>query len=248
MSQNKFLFNHPEYSKTTPSIYVDVQVLARYVFDSLRKKSNVVLVYGNGSADKEYAKEFKRYYNDLVYKANAGDTIRTFKSITDFKKIVKDKEVYTVVLLTNNQVIATDYITQLSIINKTSPVYLCGFYKTVTFDNLDMEYLNQMNFVFSYYQNAASFSFFGKYDKKYKEEFQTEPSVFFYEGLQVGMYYFNLLKTYGIAALYRLNDFKYGDEHSFMRFNFYRPDESTGFQNNGEFIFKVSDRKIVLIK
>lgn len=248
VSQNKFLFNHPEYSKTTPSIYVDVQVLSRYVFDSLRKKSEVVLLYGNGSADKEYAKEFKKYYNDWVYKDNSKDTVRTFKSITDFKKYVKDKHAYTVVLLTNNQVIATDYITQLSIINKTSPIYLCGFYKTTTFDNLDLEYLSQMNFVFPYYQNASSFVFFGKYDRAYKEEFQTDPSVFFYEGLQVGLYYFNLIKNYGLSALYDLKNFGYSDNTSFMRFDFYRPDENTGYQNNGEFIFKVSDRKIVLIK
>ncbi len=248
VSQNKFLFNHPEYSKTTPSIYVDVQALAHYVFDSLRKRTNVVLLYSNSNADKEYAREFRKYYNDLVYRDNSKDTVRTFRSISDFKKYVKDKHAYTVVLLTNNQVIATDYITQLSIINKNSPIYLCGFYKTTTFDNLDLEYLNQMNFVFSYYQNVAYSGFFGNYEKRYREEFQTDPSVFFYEGLQVGLYYFNLIKSYGTSALYDLTNFKYSDGTSFMKFDFYRPDENTGYQNNGEFIFKVSDRKIVLIK
>lgn len=243
---NKFLFNHPEYSKTTPSVYVDIQELARYVYDSLRKKSEVTLIYSNTNSDKEYAKEFKRYYNELIYKNNMRDTVRTFKSISDFKKYAREKANYTVVLLTNNQIIATDYITQLSIINKTSPVQLCGFYKTITFDNLDLEYLNQMNFVFSYYQNINYNNLYTNYANKYKNEFHTEPSVFFYEGMQIGLYYFNLIKTEGLNALYGLHNYPLSSE--FMRFNFYRPDESNGFQNNGEFLFKIAERKVVLIK
>lgn len=248
VGQNKFLFNHPEYSKTTPSLYTDIQVLARYVYDSLRKKSTVVLLHSGSNGDKEYYKEFKRYYNDLVAQHNGKDTIRTFRSISDFKKFVREKETYTVVFLSNNQIIATDYITQLSIINKTSPIYLCGFYKTISFDNLDLEYLNQMNFTFSYYQNINYVDLYKKYVNAYKNEFQTYPSLFFYEGIQIGLYYFNLIKSNGLSALYSLSDYKYIDSNSFMRFNFYSPDETTGYQNNGEFIFKITDRKVVFIR
>ncbi|MCX7728565.1 MAG: LysM peptidoglycan-binding domain-containing protein [Bacteroidia bacterium] len=248
ISQNKFLFNHPEYSKTTPSIYIDIQMLANYVFDSLRKKTTVLLLYGNSNNDKEYAKEFKRYYNDLIYKNNYKDTIKTFKNIADLKNHIKEKEEYTVVLLASNQVIATDYITQLSIINKTSPIHLCSFFKTITYDNLDLEYLNQMNFVFSYYQNINYHNVFNNYVRRYKEYFQTEPSTFFYEGMQIGLYYFNLIKNYGLGALYNLSNLPYSNDKSFMRFKFYRPDETTGFQNNGEYIFKITDRKIFQIR
>lgn len=245
---NKFLFNHPEYSKTTPSVYSDIQVLTNYVFDSLRKKTEVVLLYSSANGEKEYAKEFKRFYNDWIIKNNFKDTIRTFKSIADFKKTVQEKQNYTVVLLTNNQVIATDYITQLSIINKTSPIYLCGFFKTTTFDNLDLEYLNQMNFVFANYQNIQYDNLFSKYSKKYQDEFYTEPSTFFYEGMQIGLYYFHLIKKYGLAVLYELNNHVYNENDSFIRFKFYHPDESTGLQNNGEYLFKIQDRKAVLVR
>ncbi len=245
---NKFLFNCPEYSKTTPSVFVDIQTLARYIYDSLRPMGKVVLLAVNNNGEKEYSKEFKRYYNELILKNGMKDTVRTFRNVADFKKTVKEGEKYVVVVLTNNQVIATDYITQLSIICKSSPIVLCGFYKTLYFDNLDLEYLNQMQFTFAYYQNITSTHLYSNYLRKYKEEFNSDPSLFFYEGVEIAQYYFNVIKNYGLSGLYELNNYKQEDKKNFMKFQFYRPDESTGFQNNGEFVFRIQDRKIQVIK
>lgn len=248
ISQNKFLFNRPEYSKTTPSVYVDIQALAHYIFDSLRKTSKVILLQSTANSDKEYAKEFRRYYNELVLKSNGKDTVQSFRSVYDFKKAVKEKQPYTVVLFTNNQVISTDYITQLSIINKTSPVRLCGFYKTLFFDNLDMEYLNQMTYTFAHYQQFNYKDLFPGFVKRYKAEFQSDPSVFFYEGVQLALYYGHLLKTQGLSAFYDLDKYPQTEKNTFIRFMFYRPDESTGFQNNAVFIFQVKDRKVEMVR
>ncbi len=248
VSQNKFLFAHPEYSKTTPSLYVDIQALSHYVFDSLRKNSKVILIHSHINGENEYAKELKRYYNELVFQNKGKDTIYTFKNIQDFKRMVKDGEMYTVVFLSNNQVLATDYITQLSIINKTSPLFLCAFYKTITYDNLDLEYLNQMRFTFVYYQNINYKDLFLKFIQKYKGDFQTEPSVFFYEGLQIGFYYLNILKKYGLSGLYKLNEHINDSKDNFIRFHFYHPDENTGFQNNGELVYQIIDRKVIIVK
>jgi len=249
ISLNKFLFNHPEYSKTTPSLYVDLQALAQFVLDSLRPtSSNVFLLYTNSNGDKGYSKEFKQYYNQLILNKNLKDTIQTIRSISDLKRHIKEKERYTVVFLTNNQVIATDYITQLSIINKTSPIRLCGFFKNIQFDNLDLEYLNQMNFTFAYYQNLNYKSLFPNFLNMYKEAYKTDPSTFFYEGLQIGLYYFNILKTQGLSGFYELDKCPLKDTNIFLPFQFYRPDESTGFQNHGEYIYTIYDRKIQRVK
>lgn len=248
VSQNKFLFNHPEYSKTTPSIYVDIQALAQFVYDSLRPNKKVVLIQTNNNNEKEYAKEFKRYYNDLMTKHQLKDTISTFKSIYEFKNFCKEKNEYVVVLLTNNQIIATEYITQLNIIHKTSPITLCGLYKTTTFDNLDLEYLNLMKYTFAYYQNLNTKNLFTNQVKRYKEEFYSEPSMFFFEGLQIGLYYFNTLKTRGLQGLLQLDEIKYSNLSSFMKFEFYHPDNSSGFQNNGEFVYQIIERKPVIKK
>ncbi len=245
---NKFLFNHLEYSKTTPSVFVDIETLAKHIFDSLRPKGRVVLLAVNNNGEKEYSKEFKRYYNELILKNGMKDTVRTYRSVADFKKAVKEGENYVVVLLTNNQVIATDYITQLSIICKSSPIVLCGFYKTLYFDNLDLEYLNQMQFTFTYYQNITRINLYSNYLRKYKEEFNSDPSLFFYEGVEIAQYYFNIIKNYGLSGLYELDNYKQEDKNIFMKFQFYRPDENTGFQNNGEFVFRIQDRKIQIIK
>jgi len=249
ISLNKFLFNHPEYSKTTPSVYVDLQALAQFVFDSLRTTtSKVFLLYSNSNGDKDYSKEFKQYYDQLILKHNLKDTIQSIRSISDLKRNIKEKERYTVVFLTNNQVLATDYITQLSIINKTSPIRLCGFFKNIQFDNLDLEYFNQMNFTFAYYQNLNYKSLFPTFLLKYKDTLKTDPSTFFYEGLQIGLYYFNILKTQGLSGFYELDKYPLKDSNIFMPFQFYRPDESTGFQNNGEYIFTIYDRKIQRVR
>jgi hypothetical protein len=248
VSNNKFLFNQPEYSKTTPSVYVDIEVLAKYVFDSLRTNSKVVLLASGLNDEKEYSKSFRKNYNELIYKNNLKDTIITYKNLQEFKSKVKDKENYTVVFITNNQVLATDYITQLSIIHKTSPIRLCGFYKTVTFDNLDLEYLNMMNYTFAYYQNLNYRNLYLNWVKKYKDEFNTDPSIFYYEGFQIGLYYFDGLKKNGLNCLLNLDNYECKNNNQlFMKFKFYRPDENTGFQNNGEFLFKVLDRKLVKI-
>jgi hypothetical protein len=72
--------------------------------------------------------------------------------------------------------------------------------------------------------------------------------MFFYEGFQLGLYYFDGLKKNGVNCLIKLDNYECKNNNQlFMKFKFYRPDENTGFQNNGEFLFKVLDRKLVKI-
>ncbi len=249
INQNKFLFNHLNYSKTTPSAFIDIRNLAQYIADSLQKDEKVIVLFSGINSEYEYVKEFKKYFNTIIQsRSTYKDTAITMRNIATFKTFAKEKEKYVVVFFTNNQVTATDYITKLSIINKTSSIKLVGFYKTATLDNLDAEYLNQMKFIFSHYQNILYSNLYTDFVKKYQEYFNSDPSLYFYEGIQIGLYYFNLIKQYGPGCLQQLDSYPTKNMINFINMEFTHPDASTGFQNDKSFIYQIIDRKIVMKK
>lgn len=170
------------------------------------------------------------------------DTITLARGITGLKNAFKPNVRNIVVSLSTNQVFLADFITQLAIFSDRKDVVLCGWQNLTESDNIDQEYLNQLNYVFPYQFNLTNTAAYNSVSRAYLEQQQTVPEEYYFIGFDIGYYYLKNLKTSGPDFIYNLN--KLPLETNYMRFKFARPDLATGFDNRGVFIFKYNNYKL----
>ena len=246
--QNKFLFDNVYASKTNPSQYTMLESLADYILDSIKpKKAKVILNISSEKDAKEmgFVKAFKQYYNEKARKLGYGlkDTVFVSKGIEGIKKNYAEGMKNVVVSLSNNQVLITDFTTQLNLYANKKDFTLCGWQSTTGIDNIDQEYLNLLNYTFPAANNITNLKAYTSIIPKYQAVQNTYPSEFYFIGFDIAMYYLKNLKTFGPEFVFRLNELP--AESNYMRFKFTRPDNSTGFDNNGIYIFKYANYQLV---
>ncbi len=247
--QNKFLYDNIYASKTNPSQYTMVEALADYILDSLKpKKAKVLLNIASDKDTKEmgFVKAFKQYYNEKARKLGytLKDTVNTVRSITGIKTAHESGIKNVVVSFSANQILITDFITQLALFADKKDITLCGFEETSTsFDNIDQEYLNQLNYTFPSANNLTNTKAYQTIITRYWAKQNTYPGKFYFIGFDIGMYYLKNLRDHGQDFIFRLNELP--SETNYLRFKFTRPDNSTGFDNNGVYIFKYANYQLV---
>lgn len=246
--QNKFLYDNIYASKTNPSQYTMIESLADYILDSLKpKKAKVILNIASEKDQKEmgFVKAFKQYYNEKARKLGypLKDTIFVGKGIDGVKKNYSADMKNIVVSLSINQVLITDFTTQLALFANKKDITLCGWQSTTSIDNIDQEYLNQLSYTFPSTNNITNTKAYDQIIQNYKALQNTYPSEFYFIGFDIALYYLKNLKTFGPDFIFRLNELP--SETNYMRFKFTRPDNSTGFDNNGIYIFKYANYQLV---
>lgn len=246
--QNKILYNNSLTSKTNPSQFTLLETLADYCIDSLLTQgANVLLLYANERDAKEvsYVKAFKKYYNDKIktlFKPNK-DTITCTKGLAGIKSAYKTGVKNVVVSLSNNQVFLTDFCTQLAIFSDKKDIQLCGWQSNTQLDNVDQEYLNQLQYTFAHQYNLLNTNSYSVLTDVYKNQQGTLPSDYFFIGADIAAYYLKNLKLNGPNFINNLNNLPM--ELGYSKFVFVRPDASTGFDNRGAYIFKYNNYKVV---
>jgi hypothetical protein len=147
-----------------------------------------------------------------------------------------------IVTLSNNQVFIADFTTQLALFADEKDIVLCGWESLSNMDNLDQEYLNQLHFTFPHQFNITNTEAYHRVTHDYKQKMETSPSEFFYIGFDVAFFYLKNLKEKGPDFIYSLD--QQPSETSYMRFKFARPDNLTGFDNRGVFIFRYDNYRL----
>jgi LysM repeat protein/ABC-type branched-subunit amino acid transport system substrate-binding protein len=246
-TQNKILYNNIYVSKTNPSQFTLQERLADYCIDSLiTTNSNIILMSLSDKDKKEqsFVNAFKKYYNDKqkFLGKSPGDTITLAKGIENLKTLYKPNVKNVVVALNSNQVFLADFITQLAIFANKKDITLCGWQSLTESDNIDQEYLNQLHYVFPHQFNLTNLNAYSHVIKSYIELQQTLPGEYYYIGFDIAYYYLKNLKESGPDFIHNLNNLPL--ETNYMRFNYTRPDNITGFDNRGVYIFRYNDYKL----
>ncbi len=241
---NKILYNNIYISKTNPSQFTLLESLADYCMDSLMNaNANMMLMILSDKDKKEmgFVNAFKKYYNEK--QKNRGrlpkDTVTIAKGIEGLKKQSKPNVKNIVVILSGNQVFLADMTTQIAMFANNKDFILCGWQSLSEFENIDQEYLNQLNYVFPHQFNITNLAALKDLDRSYAAAQNTIPSEYYYIGFDIAYYYLNNLKSSGPDFVHTLNTLPF--ESSYMRFKFFRPDNSTGFDNRGVYIFKYAN-------
>jgi hypothetical protein len=79
-------------------------------------------------------------------------------------------------------------------------------------------------------------------NEEYLKKLETTPDEYFYIGFDVAYYYLKNLKEAGPDFIHNLD--KLPLETNYMRFKYSRPDNTTGFDNRGVYIFRYQDYHI----
>jgi LysM repeat protein/ABC-type branched-subunit amino acid transport system substrate-binding protein len=245
--QNKMLFNNVYASKTNPSQYTLLESLADYCIDSLvNNNAKLFLISANPKDSKEiaYVNAFKKYYNEKQKLSGKSlkDTLTTVKGLEGFKNSYTPNAKNILVSLSNNQVFIAGFTTQLAIFADKKDVVLCGWQNTMNIDNIDQEYLNQLHFTFPHQNNLINTNAYNSCITNYKASMESYPSDYYFIGYDIATYYLKNLKESGPNFIFNLNNLS--SETNYMRFKFYRPDNSTGFDNRGVYIFKYNNYQL----
>lgn len=244
--QNKILFNNNYISKTNPSQFTLVEGLADYCMDSLMQPgTNLLLV--NSERDKKegaFVTAFKKYYNDR--QKNLGrsqrDTVRVVKGIAGLKSAFYSHGKNVVITFASSPAFSADFTTQLALVGNRQNCVLCSWQNMSENDNIDQEYLNELNFTFPSQYNVVNTAAYGTAISYYRQHQDSYPGEFFFIGHDIALYYLKNLKTQGPDFAHNLNNLP--EETSYLRFKFARPDLSTGFDNRGMYIFRYSDYQL----
>ncbi len=246
--QNKILFDNVYISKTNPSQFTLLESLADYCIDSLSKmNANVVLVLLSDKDKKElsFVNAFKKYYNEKqkVLGKTLKDTVTLARGINGVKAAYKANVKNVIVTLSANQVFLADFTTQLALFADRKDFLLCGWQNLTETDNIDQEYLNQFNFTFPYQFNITNLAAYKGIAKPYFEKMQTIPGEYYYLGYDMAWYYLKNLKDNGPDFIHHLQDLPM--ETNYMRFKYARPDNATGFDNRGVYIFRYNNYQLL---
>lgn len=246
--QNKILFNNPFISKTNPSVYTLLESLADYCIDSLMKeKCNIILVAASDKEKKDanFVNAFRKYFTERQKQSVSPvkDSLRVVSKGVDGIKAAYLPGVKNIVInLSSNQVLISDFITQLALFSKDKDIVLCGWEGNSSNDNIDQEYLNDLHYTFPYPFNLIDTLYSSSRTKYYMEKMGTCPSEYFHLGFDLGYYYLKHLKDNGPDFIHHLDRYPAHSEH--LRFKFSRPDISTGFDNRGVFIYRYNNYKL----
>jgi LysM repeat protein len=245
--QNKLLFNNIYASKTNPSQFTLLECLADYCIDSLIiKGANLILMSPNEKDSKEvaYVKAFKTYYKDKQIKLNkqAKDTLAMVKGLAGIKQTYKVGVKNVVVSLTGNLVFISDFTTQLAMFADKKDITLCGWQSMTEIDNIDQDYLNQMHYTFPHQYNLNSAKTYSAISQDYQRSMGIYPDEYYFIGFDMAIFYLKNLKEKGPDFIHSLD--KFSTETTYMRFNFFRPDNTTGFDNRGVYIFRYNNYQL----
>ena len=109
-----------------------------------------------------YVNAFKKYYNEKqkLLGKSLKDTVTIVRGLEGVKAGYTPNAKNIVITLSNNQVFIADFTTQLAIFSDKKDVVLCGWQNTTTIDNIDQEYLNQLQFTFPHQYNISNINQF----------------------------------------------------------------------------------------
>lgn len=245
IQQNKILYKNNLASKVTPSQYTLIEGLAGFCADSLMASHHLILVNAT-SKDASYNRAFKDKFNENLLKQNKTlkDSIVEVKGIAGVKGAYKPDKPNVVILFTNNQVYLQDFITQLYVFaGDKKDVTLMGFESVTNIDNLDQEYLNALHYHFASSDHLQyTDSLTAPLVKEYQAIYFSDPSDYYFEAFDIGMYYLGNLKSLGPDIFLKLD--QYPASGISIDFKYYRPDAETGFENRGHSIYRYSNYKL----
>lgn len=263
ISPDTFNIANPWFFQVKPSLDTQIQKFCNLISNYYSK--NIVLMHYGTKEEAEVVALYQKYLPPML-KARAGQTPIRFKvvelnrerafDIIKPEKGVDDKEIIRhpikkelidsiqnlVIIPASERGLVSNTIRQLnSIYEETVSDYeitICGFPNVLRFENIDLEYLHNLEFhtfLTSHidYDNQAVKDFI----KKYRQVFMAEPSQFSFQAFDIGLYFLQILKGNGKYFQDCVENYPTYRQLQ-NEFEFRQTDYFSGFENQHVYILK----------
>jgi len=245
---NKILLSNPYASKASSSTTSQLEQMANFIVEKYRKK-NVVVLNSTNIKELPYTTSFTKAYNDQLLKyPSERDSVREViyngKDFDGIGKNLSDTAMNIIIVPSNNQVYVTELLSKLNSVIDKHKIILFGMQSWTSFDNLDIEYLNNL----SLHLPSNSYIDYDSeqvkvFAKKYRSQYKTDPSNYVYQGFDVTYFYLNALKKFGSRFEKKLPDLN--EKGIQIAFNFYQTTVESGYENRFCYILMYQDYKLV---
>ncbi|MBI3509607.1 MAG: LysM peptidoglycan-binding domain-containing protein [Bacteroidetes bacterium] len=239
---NRVIFHQPEAIKTLPSISTQMEQLAVYIAAN-NKTDNIILF--NSGIPKEAAagNAFYSMANKLLF-PDEKDSVRIAKGFAALQGMMKKDKMNVIVITSNNQAYVTDLVRLINGLADDYPIMLFGTSTWMTFDNMDPEYLEKLQFHYAapYFVDYDSNMVVKKFIASYESCFHSDPAPYAYAGYDVTLFFLHSLYTYGTDFYAKAPELKGSGIQ--QDFSFYRSDPESGYENKGVRIVKVSEYRL----
>ena len=218
--------------------------MASFVVDSFRTQ-NILLVNNGNAKELSFYSAFKNTANKSLLAAGyaPADSVHEVYGLGGVQAALSSTKTNVVVLPSNQQSYVTEFIGKLNVMKDKHNIILFGMQNWNNYDNLDIEYLNNLSLhtpsnTFVDYDDAAAKQFI----KAYRDAYKTEPDNYSYQGYDITYYFLSALQNEGSGFLKDLTAHK--EKCIETSFSFEQLSDS-GFENRFVYILKYQDYKLV---
>jgi LysM repeat protein len=238
------LENYPEVCKVTPDAKVLADQLARFLVGK-KNSSTFILIKNSNSKDDELTSVFRNVLADSSNLPRNQFKEIAYSGFSDLMTKLDEKQNYYLFFPSTVQIQVIDFISRLSNNRAGKKITLVGLNEWNAYENIEYDYLNNLNFTYStttFLDNTSSAS--KKFQEQFKEHYKGVPSMYAYQGFDVAFYFSTLLDTYGKDFMKCL-----GKAPLFCGFNscysFVKKGDGDGFENNFVNVLQLDDFELI---
>lgn len=238
---NRVLFKHPQASKVVPAIATQMEQLASYLG---KKDYQHIILINSGSAKEQHAVSVFQNSMNGFRRTDGKDSIRTSSGSAAIQSLLRKDQTNVLVVPSNSQAFVTSLLLTLNGLADQYDIVVYGLSSWMNYDNLDAEYMQRLklHFIAPYfidYDQTATKQFL----LKYRTTFKGDASPYAFAGYDVAYYFLDALHQYG-TYFYRKQNTLLGNGLQ-QKFEFYRPEGESGYENRGVRIVRIEDYKLV---
>jgi LysM repeat protein/ABC-type branched-subunit amino acid transport system substrate-binding protein len=243
---NRVLFHRPESSKALPSTSTQMEELADHIA-AAHPKDNVVLITNGNPKETAAANVFRNRMNELLFPGGT-DSIATTKTFSGLEALLKKDKTNIIVIPANGQAYVTEMMRLIHGLADKYPIIVYGMPSWMTFENLDFEYLEivQFHFVSPWFVDSDSSASVKRFLDQYDKTYGGPADSYVFAGYDVTLFFLSALFDYGTDFYLKLSEIKADGLQ--QRFEFVRSDPESGFENRGVRIVRMKEYRLSEVK
>lgn len=244
--QNKLLLGNSYAIKVSASSGTQVEAIADFI-GKRYKKENIVLLHNGLLKEKSSVEVFKEKAKPLLGKDSLVEVIFKTSGAKGLQAKLSTTGNNIIFIPSNDQAFVTSLVNSLRIIKKDYQITLFGMESWISFDNLDINTIQdlQLNIPSSGYVNFSSATCLNMM-KKYRTKFKTDPTKYAFQGYDCGLYFLQEL----MKAPKSFSDHLIAHPYSGLQnnFKFVETAVESGLENRAVFILQYKDFMLSPVK
>jgi LysM repeat protein/ABC-type branched-subunit amino acid transport system substrate-binding protein len=241
----QLLQQNPYVSKPTASQATRLKEAIAFISKNYSKE-NIILVNSGSEADKELVSVCSNHGKNLLAGKKYKELAYSESKLAGLKENLSATQNNIILVPSVDQAFVTQFITNINYWIKDYQITLVGVDSWLDFDNLDLSYLDKLNTHFPT-------SFFIDYDaldtknfiKSYRTKNFVDPDHYALHGFDIACYYLSSLFNSGLNLQKTYTEKKHKGLQT--TFNLTKFNATSGFENQGVYILKYDNYKLVKV-